>query len=341
MAVVEEQAVLKILDANLDRAREGVRVVEEWLRFGGGPGASLAECKALRQQLGRFHTDRLRAARDTPHDPGTGLDHPDEGVRSSTLDVVRVNFARIQEALRVLEEYAKLAEPDLAAAAKAWRYRVYTLESVATGSDLRTRLAAARLYLVTSPHPDLVEIVERSLAAGLPLVQLREKEAPARDVLDIALRLRDVTLRHGALLIVNDRVDLALACGADGVHLGQEDLPLARARALMGPRLLIGQSTHAPAEAQQAVAGGADYLGVGPVYATPTKEGRTPVGLAYVRYCREHSERPGFAIGGIDRSNLEAVIAAGAERVAVVRAIMAAEDPGRTTAWFLERLNRG
>lgn len=338
---MEQRTFLRIFDANLDRAREGLRVVEEWFRFGTGQAAQVAECKALRQQLAHFHTEAMRSARDTPHDPGTALDHPDEQRRTHPLDLLRVNLARIQEALRVIEEYAKLVEPALAEAAKQWRYRVYALESAATGSDLRQKLQKARLYLVTSPHPDLLGIVGAALKAGLPLVQLRDKDAPTRPLLDLALRLRDLTSRYGALFIINDRVDLALAAGADGVHLGQSDLPLAAARALVGPRLLIGQSTHAPEEAERAVVEGADYIGVGPVWATPTKQGRSAVGFEYVRYCRGHIPLPGYAIGGVDETNLLSLLAAGADRVAVVRAIMAAEDPARTTAYFLEKLDSG
>lgn len=336
---MEKDKILRILDANLDRIREGLRVIEEWFRFAVEDRSLAAECKALRQQLAAYHTEALRAARDTPHDPLTGVDHPDEGDRKSAADLLRVNFARVQEGLRVVEEYAKLWDPILSREAKQWRYRVYTLESTALGDDLRHRLARARLYLVTSPHPDLLGVVGRALAGGLSLVQLREKTGEARDILGLALGLRELTERHGALLILNDRVDLALACRADGVHLGQTDLPIAEARALMGPRALIGQSTHDPVEAERAVAEGADYIGIGPVFATPTKPGRTAIGFDYLGWCGAHLRLPGYAIGGIDLDNLDAVIAAGARRVSVVRAIMAATDPEGVTAQFLEKLH--
>ncbi len=336
---MDEQIVLKILDANLDRAREGLRVIEEWFRFGGGHPRHVETCKALRQQLGASHTEAMRSARDTVYDPGTALSHPDEAIREDGRDLMRVNLSRIQEALRVIEEYAKLSDPALGERAKQWRYQLYTLESAALGTGLRRKLSDCRLYLVTSPHPNLVAIVENALKGGLQLVQLREKEADARPVVTLGLRLRELCSRYEALLIVNDRVDLALAVEADGVHLGQTDLPIERARALLGPLPLIGQSTHGPEEALRATDEQADYIGVGPVYATPTKQGRTPVGLDYVRFCHEQIALPGYAIGGIDLTNLEAVLAAGADRVAVVRAIMAATDPERATAQFLEKLH--
>lgn len=152
--------------------------------------------------------------------------------------------------------------------------------------------------------------------------------------------MRQLTARHGALFIVNDRIDLALAVGADGVHLGQGDLPPALARRLLGPACLIGRSTHHLAQLQQAVADGCDYVGVGPVHATPTKPGRAPVGLDYVRQAAGASPIPFFAIGGIDATNLGAVRAAGAARVAVVRAISAAADPRLAAGALLNALEQ-
>ncbi|MBC7881984.1 MAG: thiamine phosphate synthase [Anaerolineae bacterium] len=336
MISVPANGVLKILDANLDRVREGLRVIEEWLRFGEANLDQAALCKTMRQEIATFHTEAMHQARNTPGDPLTSVDHPHEVERLDVADVLRVNFARLQEGLRVIEEYAKLIDPQLAGAAKQWRYQIYTLESACLGDTLRNRLAP--LYLVTSPHPNLLKIVEASLRGGLRLVQLRDKEAEGREIFDLACKLRDLCNRYDALLIVNDRVDLALASHADGVHLGQADLPITEARKLLGPHRLIGQSTHNPAEAAQSLLDRADYIGIGPVFATPTKPGRIAVGFDYVDHCR-NMPIPGYAIGGIDSDNLEAVLSAGAKRVAVVRAIMAASDPERTTAELLEKLH--
>jgi thiamine-phosphate pyrophosphorylase len=333
---VSANGVLKILDANLDRSREGLRVIEEWLRFGEANLEQAALCKAMRQEIATFHTEAMHQARNTPDDPLTAVDHAGERERQDVADVLRVNFARLQEALRVIEEYAKLLYPELAGAAKQWRYQIYTLESICLGNALRNRLSD--LYLVTSPHPNLLGIVEASLRGGLRLVQLREKEAEGRAIFDLACKLRDLCDRYDALLIINDRVDLALASYADGVHLGQADLPIAEARKLLGPHRLIGQSTHSPAEAAQSLIDRADYVGIGPIFETPTKPGRMAVGFDYVAYCRD-LPIPGYAIGGIDSENLEAVLRAGAQRVAVVRAIMAAPDPERATAQLLEKLH--
>jgi thiamine-phosphate pyrophosphorylase len=174
-------------------------------------------------------------------------------------------------------------------------------------------------------------------------VQYRAKEAEGlddRQRLDEARSLLQLCHQHGALFLINDRVDLALAVGADGVHLGQGDLPVAVARRLLGAERLIGCSTHALDQLERAVAEGCDYVGVGPVNATPTKPGREPVGLAYVAAAAGASPIPFFAIGGIDITTLPAVLAAGASRVAVVRAITAAPDPRAAVAQLLQRLEQ-
>jgi thiamine-phosphate pyrophosphorylase len=189
------------------------------------------------------------------------------------------------------------------------------------------RLSNARLYLVIDAAAT-EDVVPKALEGGVDMVQLREKSMPDDDLARVGCRLRSICDDHGALLIVNDRPDLALACGADGVHVGQDDLPLEEVRAIVGDELIVGISTHSPEQVDAALDSTADYLGVGPVYSTPTKPGREAVGLELVRYAAEHaSAKPWFAIGGIDQSNVAAVAAAGANRIAVVRAIRDAHDP--------------
>jgi thiamine-phosphate pyrophosphorylase len=192
---------------------------------------------------------------------------------------------------------------------------------------LAERLSHARLYLVIDAGA-AERVVPAALEGGVDIVQLRDKSAPDDDLVEVGGRLRSICDDHAALLIVNDRPDVALACGADGVHVGQDDLPLDEVRAIVGDELIVGSSTHSPEQVDAALASTADYLGVGPVYSTPTKPGREAVGLDLVRYAAAHaSAKPWFAIGGIDRSNLTAVAAAGATRIAVVRAIRDAGDP--------------
>lgn len=333
-------AILRILDANLDRAREGVRIIEEWCRFGLNDAQLTEECKQIRQELGRWHTPDIRAARDTPGDPGTELSHPQEEHRSGLDQVLVVNFSRVQEALRVLEEYGKVGHGELASSAKQLRYRTYTLESQLVGQQRLQKLRRSHLYLVTSPVENIFATVEAALRGGLTLVQYRDKERDDESRYHIASKLCQICHQYNALFIVNDRVDLALAVNADGVHLGQQDMPVAFARKLLGPQRILGRSTTNPDEMRRALEEGADYIGVGPVYETPTKAGKAAAGLDYVRYAVENSPVPWFAIGGINTENVNAVIGAGAQRVSVVRAIMEAPDPTLATQFFLAQLAR-
>jgi thiamine-phosphate pyrophosphorylase len=192
--------------------------------------------------------------------------------------------------------------------------------------DRRHRLAHARLYLVCDARSDA--FLEQALRGGVDIVQLRIKDPESDgELLAAARRYAELCSAHDALFILNDRPDLVAAAGADGVHVGQDDTPVAEARRIVGADRLIGLSTHSPAQIDAAAATDADYIGVGPVHATPTKPGRPAVGLELVDYAAGHARTPFFAIGGIDLTNVEAVRAAGGERVAVVRALTAAEDP--------------
>jgi thiamine-phosphate pyrophosphorylase len=329
MSEVPKLSIQRILDANLDRAREGLRTIEEWCRFGLDNSVLAQECKNLRQELAAWHTAELRAARNTSGDVGTQLSHPQEEQRESLDQLLIANLCRVQEALRVLEEYSKLITPAMSSSCKQLRYRVYGLES-ALISPLPAKmqaLVAARLYLVTMPVPDIVATVEKALIGGLKLVQYRSKDADDVERWQEAQALRDLCQRYDALFIMNDRVDIALAVDADGVHLGQNDLPIAVARRILGSDKIVGRSTTNPTEMARALAEGADYIGVGPVYETPTKVGKAASGLEYVRYAVENSTVPWFAIGGIDSQNISDVVGAGAPGVAVVRSIMQGNDP--------------
>jgi thiamine-phosphate pyrophosphorylase len=192
---------------------------------------------------------------------------------------------------------------------------------MAAPDERKTRLDRARLYLVIEAGAARA-VVPEALAGGVDVVQLRDKDAADNQVVAAGRWLRGVCDSAGALLIVNDRPDLALACDADGVHLGQDDDPVDHVRRLVGPDVLIGLSTHSPDQID--AAGDADYLGVGPVFETATKPGLDPVGVELVRYASEHATKPWFAIGGIDADRAAEI---GADRIAVVRAIRDAEDP--------------
>jgi thiamine-phosphate pyrophosphorylase len=207
-------------------------------------------------------------------------------------------------------------------------------------AERRYRLEQARLYLCTPDRPDLAEFLEEVLAGGVDVVQLREKGVEARRELALLEVVRDAAERHGALWSVNDRADVAAASGTDVLHLGQDDLPVPAARALLGPDVLVGRSTHDTAQVEAAaVEPGVDYFCVGPTWPTPTKPGRPAPGLDLTRHAaRLGTARPWFAIGGIDLDNLDEVLAAGATRVVVVRALTEAADPRAAARAFRDRL---
>jgi thiamine-phosphate pyrophosphorylase len=201
-------------------------------------------------------------------------------------------------------------------------------------SERRDRLDRARLYVVTGPREPA--FLDEILGAGADVVQLRDKDAEAGDLIRWGEAFRVTAERHGALFIVNDRPDVAMALDADGVHLGQDDLPAGFARDLMGPNAIIGMSTHSPAQLDSAPAE-ADYLCAGPVWETPTKPGRAAAGLDLVRHAAAGDERrPWFAIGGIDAGNVSEVVQAGARRIVVVRAVTEASSPGAAVRELLE-----
>jgi thiamine-phosphate pyrophosphorylase len=207
-------------------------------------------------------------------------------------------------------------------------------------ADARERLRRARLYLVVEAAAQ--HVVEPALRGGVDMVQLRDKDVDDEAILRAAAGFRARCDEHGALFWLNDRPDLARAASADGIHVGQDDMPVAEARELAGPDLLIGLSTHAPDQFDAALGSGADQISVGPVWETPTKEGRPAAGLEYVRYAvRRGGDAAWFAIGGIDGGNVDEVVAAGARRIVVVRAIRDADDPEAAAAGLRRALCAG
>lgn len=202
--------------------------------------------------------------------------------------------------------------------------------SSSSGAHRRAKLHQARLYLVCGVRPggrSLAEVLPAAIGGGVDLVQLRAKEVSAPDLLPRAREAAEICRDLGVPLIVNDWPEVALAAGADGVHIGQQDLPPAQAREIVGEQLLVGLSTHAPEEIDAASGQPVDYIGVGPVHETPTKLGRPAVGTQLVEYAAAHAGKPFFAIGGLHAGNVAAVLQAGASGVCVLRAIAEAGDP--------------
>jgi thiamine-phosphate pyrophosphorylase len=325
---------LRILDAAANRGREGLRVVEDFVRFRLNDAHLSGLLKSLRHDLSdalsRLGSASWHRLRDTPGDVGTAVETLREFVRGSLEDVVLANCKRVEESLRSLEEYGKLVDAGPSAAIERLRYQFYTIEqTVLTAISSRTRLDECRLYLLVSevdcPH-GLERTVRDALAGGVDVIQLREKGTDGARFLSLARQVRLWTREAGALLVVNDRPDVAVLSDADGVHVGQEDLSCRDARRIVGAERLVGVSTHSIEQARQAVLDGADYIGVGPVFASQTKQFNEFAGLDYVREAAAEISLPWFAIGGIDTTNVADVVGVGAARVAVSRAVCMAND---------------
>ena len=275
----------------------------------------------LAEALRGLDADLLLAARHVTGDVGTHIMTASEMSRENPRAVLIANFKRTAEALRTLEEYGKLSNDWVAGRFEVLRYDVYTLEKLVLTAAASVRsLGDARLMVLVGGLPTLgtlTWIVSEALAGGADVIQLREKGLSDREWLTRAREVRILTAQAKARFIVNDRPDLARLAGADGVHLGQDDVTVRDARRLVGPNALIGVSTHDPEQLDRAVLDAAGYLGVGPVFTSPTKGFDDLAGLGFVRRAAEATNLPWFAIGGIDESNIDEVIEAGARRVAV------------------------
>lgn len=332
--------LLRAIDAAANRASEGLRVAEDYTRFVQDDPHLTTRLKQLRHAI----TEALRdiplpdrlAARDTRGDVGASIPSPSAKTRSREGDLLAANLHRAEEALRSLEEFGRLLDPLLGPAFERLRYDLYTLEkALSTTASAQQRLADRNLYvlLTTSActHP-VEELIRAAAAGGAGIFQVREKSMTDRHLLAHLRQVRRWTREANALLIVNDRPDLALLCGADGVHVGQDELTAGEARRIIGPDRLVGVSTHSIDQARAAVLDGADYLGVGPVFPSQTKTFATFAGLEFVQAVAAEISLPWFAIGGVTPENAPAVAAAGATRLAVSAALCTAQDPRSAAA---------
>jgi thiamine-phosphate pyrophosphorylase len=325
----------RILDASANRAREALRVIEDYCRFSLDDAFLSGETKRLRHDLAEALADLptrlLLEARETQRDVGTGISTADEQSRHFLREVVRVNLKRLQEALRSLEEYGKLSSPRTGRELERLRYGSYTLErSILLGVDARERLADAKLYVLLTGSlcaASLDWTIQEAAAGGASIFQLREKTLDDRALLERAREVRRWTRQAGALFIMNDRPDLARLAEADGVHLGQDDLPVKEARRILGHDALIGVSTHNLDQLRRAIRDGASYIGVGPTFPSATKEFPELAGLEFVRQATAETSLPAFVLGGVNLGTVGDAVAAGARRVAVSQAVCQAEDP--------------
>ncbi|MDR1962593.1 MAG: thiamine phosphate synthase [Planctomycetaceae bacterium] len=378
--------VYRLLDAAANRGKEAVRVIEDFVRFVLDNPVLTRQLKDFRHEfqeiLESFPIRSRLNARNTEQDVGTTLEGNNEYRRDSVEIVLAANFGRLQESLRSLEEFSKLVKPAISRRFEQLRYQCYTLQKVITLTDcpsfpsslpssLKPDLHKVRLYALVAAQSDeetFATFIRAILDGGVDMIQLRDKTADDRTLLRRSRILKEQIVASGrsVLFIMNDRVDLALLAEADGVHVGQDELPVDAVRQIVGAggygnngsvknnngsandgsgndgsgksgsEMLIGVSTHNIEQARQAVLDGADYIGAGPTFETPTKSFSKIAGLDYLREVATEIRIPAFAIGGITADNLETVLATGIERIAVGSVLLS--DPQKTTSELSRRL---
>jgi thiamine-phosphate pyrophosphorylase len=332
-----ERAVYRIIDANFNRAREAIRVIEEFCRFALNSAPLTERAKQLRHELsaavGKLDASRLIASRDTLGDVGVDKTVENQLTRTELHDCLTAACKRLTEALRALAETIQTEDPPLARKIENLRYAAYTLEKdIVLISDAAEKFRRIRLYIIiTSNLPaDVISLAHRCVAGGADCIQLRAKDIEDDKHFALADEFVKICRTGGVLSIINDRVDIAVAAGADGVHLGQNDLPIEHVRKLQLAPLIIGKSTHSPQQLRTACDEFPTYVSLGPIFATPTKPTAPPVGLEYVKQGTEMLAETGIghvAIGGVDLDNIEQVLSAGAKTIAVCRAVTQAPDP--------------
>ena len=339
-------SVLRLLDANANRAREALRVLEDYARFVLDDRELSAGLKGIRHEATAVLRTLLGEAivyRDTPGDVGVSNKTQAELHRADISEVVTAAGKRLGEALRAIEEYLKTIAPTDAARIERLRYSFYEIEQRLSRTLCRAKhFADVCLYVLITEkccRRHWLETAELALVGGADCLQLREKELEGREVLHRAKQLVELCRRHGRLCIINDRVDVAILSDADGVHVGQEDLPAAEVRKLVGKDKIIGVSTHKIEQARRAYLDGADYIGVGPMYRSSTKPREFVAGVEYARQVAKEVPIPAVAIAGITAANVDEVVAAGVRAVAVTAAVLDADDPKAAAAELKAKLS--
>ncbi|MDR1385800.1 MAG: thiamine phosphate synthase [Planctomycetaceae bacterium] len=361
----ENQAVYRILDASANRAMEAIRVLEDYVRFGLNDNKLTTSLKQMRHEL----ADALREipqharliSRCIGADVGTGIEGKNEYRRESFNEVIQANVSRLQESLRSVEEYGKIAAPHLARTVEQLRYRAYALHQMLFAavnptlqshdshkpsalSERRKRIAIARLYVLLDTRDseeEFAELTQSVIDGGASVIQLRDKNASDRLLLSRAKKLRELTAKTSTnkqrtLMIVNDRPDIATLSDADGVHVGQEELPIHEVRRIVPPEMLVGISTHSIEQASEAEGSGADYIGVGPVFPSRTKQFAEFPGVELLKQTASKIHIPAFAIGGITPDNFPLILATGIHRVAVQSIVADSRNPAETCRRFFE-----
>ena len=321
--------IYRIIDANINRITEGLRVTEDIFRYSLESSDLQQGLKDMRHRLtsvvDRYSVIGFRASLD---DVGFSSIGEREYERSELRDIAAANLKRAEEGLRVLEEIYKLESKGISSVMKTLRYELYELEKKAIAKLNKKRLGKGLYLILTNPPSGYEDIAKMAVKACLPAIQIRQEKGSDRELLKTAFKLREITQGTRTLLFVNDRLDVARICKADGVHLGQEDIEPGRARDFLGDDFLVGLSTHNLSQVEAAQKEPLDYIGFGPVWETDSKEVPDPVtGIDALREAVKKSRHPVVAIGGIDRDNIRELSGTGFNNIAVIRAVQDTMDP--------------
>ena len=339
---LEDLRIAQIIDANLDRAREGLRVLEDWARFALGRKDLVKIFKNFRQILGKHHLKVYKESRNFINDKCAGLSHPEQYKRSHANSIISSNAARVQEALRVIEEFSRDHNQNLSNISSEIRYEIYNLEIVLleaqSNYSLRNILNENDLYFITFEKENLFEKIKDILEGGVKIIQLRFKQGKDSDNLKFAIKVRELCNNHCAILLINDRVDIALACKADGVHLGQDDMDIKSARNILGFSKIIGISASNELDIKNAIQDGCDYLGIGPVFLTTTKKEKVPLGIDTLKSLTKNISIPWFAIGGIKQENISLLKENNICKVAIITDLMNAKNPKEKAIMIINSL---
>jgi len=335
-----EKPVFRIIDANFNRAREAARLMEEYCRFALNSAELAARAKKLRHRLcdtvKNLNADKLIAGRDVLTDVGRGMTVQGQLDRKNLRDSFTAAAKRLTEALRVLEETTKTLQTEVAQVFEQLRFDAYSLEKdTLIQSSAAEKFSSVRLYVIINAAADqsdsqILDLAGACASGGADCIQLRAKGISNRRTFELAGQIVKLCKEAGVVSIINDKVDIAASVGADGVHLGWDDLPLEEARRMQLTPMTFGLSTHSVDELKAAIAQRPDYVSLGPVFATGTKPDLAPAGLQYITEATQilsDTDIGHVAIGGITVANISQALKAGAKNVAVCSAVVQADDP--------------
>lgn len=340
-----EKGIYRIIDANIDRAREGLRVIEDSLRFVFEKKEFSERLRCLRQEIPSLSSalniplSGLIASRESDKDVGRSRK---EKNRKDIAEIIASNFARVEESIRVLEEYSRILNPKVTGRIKKIRFDLYALQKEIQLSMYRKNLASRLgLYIVTDEEiakKSHAEIVSEAIKGGADTIQLRDKKNLGGKFYSEARKIRSLIPKDKILFIVNDRVDIALAAKADGVHLGKDDLPIGEARKILGEDKIIGISCDSVEEAIKAERAGADYVALAPIFPTTTKKDvPAPLGIKVIRETKKLISIPLVAIGGINEKNIKSVLEAGADSIAMISDVLTYDDIGARVKYLKQK----